>query len=101
MNAKPVGGQVVTMKPERPAVTAVAIRDGRIAAVGDDHEVRAAEVPRAAHDERGYGMLRAGLAADLVVLGADPREETAHIDQIPVLTTVSRGMVTFDSGDLR
>ena len=54
-----------------------------------------------AHDEAEYGMLRPGLAADLVVLGADPYEESAHIDQIPLLTTVSRGEVTFDSGDLR
>jgi predicted amidohydrolase YtcJ len=54
-----------------------------------------------AHDEGEYGMLRAGLAADLVVLGADPREEAAHIDRIPVLRTISRGEVTFDSGDLR
>jgi len=55
----------------------------------------------AAHDEGEYGMLRAGLAADLVVLGADPREESAHIERIPLLMTVSRGEVTFDSGDLR
>jgi hypothetical protein len=54
-----------------------------------------------AHDEGDYGMLKTGLAADLVVLGADPREETAHIDQIPVAMTVSRGEVTFDGGELR
>ena len=39
MDAKLVGGTVITMDPEHPAATAVAIRDGRIAAVGDDHEV--------------------------------------------------------------
>ena len=54
-----------------------------------------------AHDEYGYGALKPGLAADLVVLGADPREESAHIDQIPVLTTVSRGEVTHRADDLR
>ena len=47
MDAKLVGGTVITMDPERPAATAVAIRDGRIAAVGGDHEVRAADVPGA------------------------------------------------------
>lgn len=54
-----------------------------------------------AHQENDYGMLKTGLAADLVVLGADPREESAHIDQIPVLTTISRGEVTYSTGDLR
>ena len=54
-----------------------------------------------AHDEHKYGMLRTGLAADLVVLGADPYEESESIKDIPVLMTVGRGDVTHATGDLR
>jgi hypothetical protein len=35
-----VGGDVVTNLPDRPRVTAVAIRGARILAIGDDAEVR-------------------------------------------------------------
>jgi len=35
-----VGGDVRTMDPARPHATAIAIRDGRIAAVGSDEEIR-------------------------------------------------------------
>jgi hypothetical protein len=41
-----VNGRILTMDPERPEVTAVAILGGRIAAVGSDAEVRAAVSPR-------------------------------------------------------
>lgn len=37
-----VGGRVWTLEEERPRASAVLVRDGRIAAVGDDDEVRAA-----------------------------------------------------------
>jgi len=47
MNAKLVGGTIITMDPEHPAATAVAIRDGRIAAVGDDHDILAVDAPGA------------------------------------------------------
>ncbi|MGX6447762.1 amidohydrolase [Patulibacter sp. S7RM1-6] len=36
-----VGGRVRTLDPTRPSASAVAVRDGRIVAVGDDAEVRA------------------------------------------------------------
>ncbi|HEY8447577.1 MAG TPA: amidohydrolase [Thermomicrobiales bacterium] len=49
-----VNGRVLTMDPERPRATAVAIRNGRIAAVGTDDEAREAAGPRAeAIDLRG------------------------------------------------
>ena len=47
--------------PGAPAATAVAIRDGRIAAVGDDHEIRAAEVPGAELIDLGGRTVLPGL----------------------------------------
>ena len=35
-----VGGDLITMDPARPRATALAVRDGRIVAVGDDADVR-------------------------------------------------------------
>jgi predicted amidohydrolase YtcJ len=42
-----LGGRVLTMDPVRPEATAVLLRDGRVVAVGDDDEVRAAASARA------------------------------------------------------
>ena len=47
-------GRVMTMDPGRPAATAVSIRGGRVAAVGDDREASAAAAPGSPHvDLRG------------------------------------------------
>ena len=54
-----------------------------------------------AHDEAAYGMLRPGLAADLVVLDGDPFEASEAIRDIPVVMTISRGDVTYCTDDLR
>ncbi len=41
-----VNGRILTMDPDRPEATAIAIRSGRIAAVGTDAEAREAAGPR-------------------------------------------------------
>jgi predicted amidohydrolase YtcJ len=50
-----IGARIRTLDPQRPAATAVAIRDGVIVAVGGDDEVRAAAGP-AAELVDGRGM---------------------------------------------
>ena len=53
-----VGGSVMTMNPVRPAVTAVAVRGGRIVAVGDGREVSDLLGPRTRRiDLRGRTLL--------------------------------------------
>jgi predicted amidohydrolase YtcJ len=53
-----VGGSVVTIDPARPVATAVAVRAGRIVAVGDEPEISDLEGPRTRRiDLRGRTLL--------------------------------------------
>ncbi len=53
-----LGGRVLTMDPARPEASAVLIRAGRVAAVGDDDEVRTAAAAGAElHDLRGRTVI--------------------------------------------
>lgn len=76
MDAKLVGGRIVSMRPDAPPASAVAVQDGRIVHVGGDADV-----------------LAEGLSADLVVLDAQPFEEPGAIKDIPVALTICRGAV--------
>lgn len=55
-----VGGRVRTIEEERPRASAVLVREGRIAAVGDDGEVRAAAAPGAREIDLGGRCLIPG-----------------------------------------
>src|SRR5437867_3441074 len=54
-------GRVMTLDPSRPDARAVAIRDGRIFAVGDDAEVVGTASPGARRIDLGGGMILPGL----------------------------------------
>ena len=56
------GGAVITLDPARPRATAVAVRDGRIVAVGSDADVRAVRGPRTRVVELAGGGVVPGLA---------------------------------------
>jgi len=47
MDAKLVGGRIVSMRPDAPPAGAVAVRDGRIVCVGGDADVLALDLPGA------------------------------------------------------
>src|SRR5690349_9083672 len=54
-------GQVVTLNEELPRCTAIACKDGRVVALGDDAEVRALAGPRTGQIDLGGKMAIPGL----------------------------------------
>jgi predicted amidohydrolase YtcJ len=79
MDAKLVGGKIITMDVGYPTATAVAIRGGRIVAVGEDQDVRAVEVPGAELIDLGGRTVLPGLV-DSHVHALDTGLQHAAID---------------------
>ena len=70
MDAKLVGGRIVSMRPDAPPAGAVAVRDGRIVRVGDAADVLALDLPGAeVLDLAGRTVLPGLLDRGLVVAG--------------------------------
>ena len=59
------------------------------------------EAARLSHHDGHMGILRSGVAADLVILGEDPfRVRQSELAEIPVLATIADGAVVFSDGSI-
>jgi predicted amidohydrolase YtcJ len=87
------GGTVYTAGPGAGRASAVAVRDGRIAYVGDD----AGADPLAGPDTRVVGV---GKAADLIVLDRNLLDlDPSAIGRVGVLLTLVDGSVVWESDE--
>lgn len=77
-----VGGRIFTSDPARPQAEAVAIRDGRIAAVGTSAEIRAMAGHAAVHDLGGRRVVP-GLIEAHGHAGPAPPGRTAPMPNLP------------------
>lgn len=59
------GGRILTLDPDRPEAEALAVVDGRIAAVGDEDEVAAAVGPGARRVSLEGGTLLPGFVDEI------------------------------------